>query len=665
MVSTTSLHDMVNGNVDGVNTIGVKDIGSLPMTYSEPDIVKSTYYLPGVSRLNYGSTGYSVRGSSVGDNMVLFDNCRMYNISHRLADLSIFNPDIIQNMSLYKGGIPVQYEGGASVLDVTSRDGDMKHFHLKGGFSPVSLRLSVEFPVFKNKLSVLFSVRRSNLEWLKYFDTNIYENRFYDINSKLYYKINQNNHLSFAFYLGQDKEEYESDEDNHGQYWATSAGSLTWDHRFKSHLVMNSSIFYTEYGYDWDNVNYSIWKSYYDGAEAWIDGGIFDFGFKQHYIWDLNIKNKLIFGWNFSVHDFFTDDYLTTDSIGNSDGTDCYDFCLYVDHEKRINDNLNITYGLRWSSFFAGILEGGRDNDNLSTWTDYSYDLSDYLFFDPRVALSFRLSAKNLIKWSYNRSSKTIHQVSYLGSSSNTYFVYIPSSSSINPLIGNQISLGFYSNTKVSNFSYSIEAFYKNSKDNISYFSVSSASNTILSLNTSLNSSKGKSYGLELFARLAKGRWKGNISYTLSQSLRQSDEVNNGAWYSSNYDRPNNIALNMNYYFTTDFRLNLSWLYSTGMPSSVSYSDLKNGIISYDINHINSYRLPDYHRLDIGLVYENKSRLQRKFHSVWSVNLYNVYNRDNRYINEGVSQYSSDGYNNTTLFDDYGIMPSVSYSFRF
>ncbi len=258
-----------------------------------------------------------------------------------------------------------------------------------------------------------------------------------------------------------------------------------------------------------------------------------------------------------------------------------------------------------------------------------------------------------------------MHQISYLGSSNSTYFVWVPSTSDIKPIIGDQISLGYYRNKQISGFSYSAEAYIKNSKHNISYFTDSLTSETTLSLQTELVSSQGKSYGLELYAALNKKDFTGHISYTLSRSLRQADEINNGNWYSSNYDRPHNFALNLNYKLSSKFRLNVSWLYSTGMPSSVAYEGLEKDDIEFNINKINTYRLPDYHRLDFGLVYENKSKPLKRFQSSWSFNIYNVYNRNNNYLHEGLNQTSNASYNNTSLYTDYGIMPAISYRLTF
>ncbi len=233
----------------------------------------------------------------------------------------------------------------------------------------------------------------------------------------------------------------------------------------------------------------------------------------------------------------------------------------------------------------------------------------------------------------------------------------------IKPIITNQISMGFYQNSTLHDFTYSVEAYVKNSKNNWSYFSDTLTSYTSLDLETDFVSTHGKSYGIEFHVFMNKDKLKGSLAYTLSKSLRQSDDVNNGDWYNSNYDRPNNIALNLRYNISTKLYMSLNWLYSTGMPSSLSYSDLKSGNAGFDINNINQYRLPDYHRMDLGLVYDMNNK-EKKFQSSLSLNIYNVYNRDNKYINEGVSQ-STGGYNNTNMLSDYSVMPTLSYRFSF
>ncbi len=658
LVSTTSFQDTINENVNGVNIISVKDIGTLPLTYSEPDFVKSTYYLPGVSRLNYGSTGYSVRGSSGGENIVYLDNCPLYNISHRLADLSVFNPNAIQNVSLYKAGIPAEYGGGASVLNVTSRNGDENHFHLKGGVSLISTRLSVEGPISKGKLSYLISLRRSNMEWKQFYDDNIKKYRFFDVNSKLHYKINAKQQLNLSCFYAEDLTRYYYDSlvyKNPEQSWATLAWSLSWNYRCNPKLSVNTSVYLSVYNYD-----LYIYNNYNEISDNDIYGTIFDYGLSHKYSWLINKKNAVDIGCKFLIHDFFSGDDLAVSDTDEEEEMQLTEAIAFYDDKWKISNRLNVNYGLRFSCNYS------MHNSILGCDLYDFIDNRDYMEqeWEPRIALSYKKSKQDIIKMSFNQTYQNIHQVSYLGYYNNSYFICIPSSSINKPLISRQLSLGVYHNTQVSAFSFSAETYFRVSKNNISYFTDSLTSNTALSLQNQLVSSIGKTYGLELYGHMNKGKVSGNISYTLSRSIRQSEEVNNGEWYSSNYDRPHNLAININYYFAPKFRFVLSGLYSRGMPSSVSYENLKNDNLEYDNNHINKYRLPDYHRLDLGLVFENK-KYKHRFHSIWSLNLYNVYNRNNKYINEGVSQFSSSSYNNTTMFKDYGIMPAISYSFQF
>ncbi len=668
LVSTTNLQDTINDNVDGVSTIGVKDIPSLPMTYSEPDIVKSTYYLPGVSRLNQGNSGYSVRGSASSGNIILLDNCPLYNISHNLVDLSIFNPDVIQNMSLYKGGIPAEYGGGAaSVLNIISRNGDKRHFHLHGGISTVATRLSVEGPIIKNKLSCLISLRRGNIDWLKWFNSKLHKCDFYDINAKFHYRINDKQQLALTIYKGKDDAQYKSDSDNHYQNWANLSIVYNWNYIIHPKLTMNTSNFFSKYEVDWRN----DYTSY-----GMTHGQIKDIGFKQGYNWKMNSKNTLNFGWNcilhiFDAYDTYTEgEYSTwTYTFVNNEGSYTYysynwyssdaanlETIAYADHNYKMNNKFNIHYGLRWDYYYD---ENFIDDE----YSDGSFGV-DRMYMNPRMALSYQLHSNNSLKASYNHITQNLHQASYLGESNSTYFIWIPSFSSLKPISSNQISLGYYHNTKASDLAFSTEIYYKYSKNNLSYFSDSVMNNKPLSMLNNLIISDEKSYGIELFLRVTKNKLKGNLSYTLSRSLRQANEINNGSWYSSNYDRPLHLALNMNYLLSSKFHLTLNWLYYSGMPTSISYEDLKNNNIEFNIDNVNNNRLPDYHRLDIGLAYEN-TKSQHRFHSTCSLNLYNVYDRDNMYINEGVNQYSSSSNNNTTMFQDYGIMPTISYNFKF
>ncbi len=662
LVSTTALKDTINENVDGVNTIRVGDIANLPLTFSEPDIVKSTYYLPGVSRLNYGSCGYSVRGASSGENLVLFDNFPLYNISHQAADLSIFNPDIIQDMSLYKGAISAKYGGtSSSLLKITSRNGDKYHFHLKGGISTVSTRLSVEGPIFKGKLSYLVSLRRSNLAWKQLFDKTIRRWNFCDITAKLHYKMNDKNQFTGSMYYGSDNKRFifrDLSNPYRQQKWITLGSSLTWTKNFNPKWEVNTSLFCSFYNYDLNIED----RPYFN-----IVGVIVDAGFTHEYKVHINQNNILEFGRKNVVRGFYTKDDLTlNDSLSEDNWEDSHvvlESGLFVNHQIKIRKRLGVNYGIRGTLYFGGeawdpVMVGTENQNNDGSWINLEAE------FEPRIALSYHFDDSN-IKLSYNRKIQNLHQVSYIGYNNTTYFIWVPATSYNAPLKSNQLSLGYYRNTRASEYSWSVEAYYRHSVNNLCYFSDTTISaNTMVTLSTEMISAEGKSFGLELYGKMTKENFNGSISYSLSKALRRADEVNMGDWYNSNYDRPHNLALNVNYKISSKFRLNLSWLYSTGMPSSIDNKDGDQDYQSFDKDKINNYRLADYHRLDLGLVYENKTS-QHRFHSTWSINVYNVYNRDNTYINEGISQYSDSYYNNLGVYNDYGIMPAISYNFRF
>ncbi|MCW3789237.1 TonB-dependent receptor [Plebeiibacterium sediminum] len=667
IVSTTTNPDSINNNVEGANTISLNDINSLPLTYSEPDIIKSSFYLPGILRINLGSTGFSVRGGSSGENMVLFDHCPMYNISHHLADVSIFNPDIIQDMSIYKSGIPAQFGGGSSsVLNITSKNGDKSKFHLNGGISTVATRLAAEGPIIKNKLSYLVSLRRSNMEWKRLNDRTIKSWNFSDFNTKLHYKINDQQQLALSLYYGRDYKKYnykkiydfykehnyarEYMNYNNREYsWYTFGSSLSWVNNFNQNWLVNTSFFFSAYNYNWDMEN----EDYY-----YIKGTNLDIGFNHDYQYQINNNQSLKFGCKTVLHEFNTNDTFTLKK-GIDDSSESFESIIYIDHHLKIDQNLGINYGLRGTFYFSqeASPEIDKINNNVLGITYYNHGS-----LEPRFAMSYRIK-HNHIKLSYNHMEQNMHQISYVGYYSSSFFIWAPSTSYNKPVISDQVSLGLFHNKQTSDFTYSVEAYYKKSQNNLSYFNNKSDENLTVNLWSSLVSSQGKSYGLEFYGRMNKEKVNASISYTLSRSLRQADNINMGEWYKSNYDRPHNLALNANYYINKNLHLNLSWLYSTGSPASLNYKSWPP--LVFDINHINQYRLDNYHRLDVGLVYENQKKKDRRFHSVWSVNVYNVYNRINESVNEGINQYSEGGYNNTNLYSDYGIMPAISYKFSF
>ncbi len=429
-VLDSALLDSSVVDVNGVTTIGVEDINKLPASYSDPDIIKSTYNIPGILRLNQGSCGYCVRGASSGENLILFDNVPMYNVSHRFVDLSIFNPDVIQSMSLYKGGIPTEYGGGnASVLNITSRNGDHNHFHLKGGVNPISSRLSLEGPVWPGKISFLFSARVSYDDWLKKFNEDISKCEFYDVNAKLHYKINDRNDMSYSLYLGKDVDDYKMDTTIQDQKWVTSASSFNLNNWLGDKLTMHTSLFFSEYDYKW-----------YNGDSINIHGYIDDLGGSQNYAWGINTRNKFDFGWNMKMH--FMDASCDENSSSISDYSytylfgwyDLYELYFYINKQRKVSENIDINYGVRISSLFNnGTNSYYTDSIEGTVYADYSYpDFSEKFHPNFFIALNYKLSPYKSFKISFNHSAQEMHQVSYLTNSINHYFIWVPSFYPIN-----------------------------------------------------------------------------------------------------------------------------------------------------------------------------------------------------------------------------------------
>jgi hypothetical protein len=654
VVSTTNTQDIILNNVDGESKIGVRDIRSIPVTFSERDIVKSTHFLPGITRISGGTSGYSVRGSPSSENLLIFDNATLYNISHTMADLSVFNPDIVQNMSLYKGGVPAKYGGrGSSVLDVAMRNGNKEHFATSGGVSLVSSRLAIEGPVIKNKLSYLLSYRRSNLGWLKFANETINKYYFFDLNVKMHYALNNRHKLAISSYLGKDVTIFSPREFYSIEQWHTQSGSLNWEFS-RQKLFLNSSVQLSKY-------HYQMYHSY-------VGAYIKDISAKQDLNWYFNANNKLDAGWLITYHAYHTYENRGINSWG-SEVANNIESNLYLSHRLKINNKLIASFGIRLVHYGKGIKNKWvSEPDSSKSISSLRERLSgtnnSWLSFEPRAAINYKYSENVIVKGSFNRLSQNLHQVSYVGAKNNQFFAWIPSTSNIKPLLTDQISIGLYGNNNSSKFSYSVEAFCKQSKNSLSYFS-DSTGNNILSMESPLLATIGKSYGMEFFARFTGSRIKANIAYTIMKSLGKSEHVNNGKWYKSNYHKPHNLAIYLNYELSKNWSISTNWLYNSGMPSSFSYNDLINNTIDFDIQSINQYKLPSYHRLDIGASYKNHKKQNNKFQTSWNFNIYNVYNRKNSYIAEGISQDSNSNINNASIFYDYGIMPSVSLDFSF
>ena len=593
---------------------------------------------------------------------------------------SVFNPDAIKDLKLYKGGIPARYGGRvSSVLDIYQKEGNNKTFHANGGIGIVSSRLLVEGPLKKDEGSFLFGGRSSYAHlFLPLFDLDNVA-YFYDLNTKFSYKLNKTNNIYLSGYFGRDVFRISDSFEN---TYGNTLVNFRWNHLFSNKLFSNLSLIYSDYyyGLNLDFVEFE-WKS-----------GIQNFNIKydfKHYISD---TFKLQYGLNSIYYKFNPgkiEPSTPTSGINSFKLTDKYAFenAIYVDAEHKLLDKLTMSYGLRFSSF----LRLGQDelniynndqpvifNEDFQVYQNArpidieTFKRSDIIEsfsnLEPRVALALQLTNESSIKASYNRMSQYLHLLSNT-SSPTPLDVWTPSGKYVKPQLLDQYAIGYFKN--FNDYSFELESFYKTIKNRIDYIDGADliANNAIEQV---ILNGKARAYGLELLLRKNEGRFKGWLAYTLSKSEQQtpgrtSDElgINNGEWYSTAYDKRHDISFTGSYQFSKKWKLNTNFLFQTGQPTSYPNGQyIFEGIIIPNFGNRNADRLPAYHRLDVSFQYTPKPSKNKGLQSYWVFGVYNLYDRKNA-ASITFDRNTTTGVNEATRLAIFGIVPSVSYNFKF
>lgn len=632
----------VKGSMTGVSKLNIADIKRIPPFLGEADVIKSLQLLPGVSSVGEGANGFNVRGGRVDQNLVMMNGGQMFNTSHLLGFFSAFNPDVTENVVLYKGNVPAQYGGRiSSVLDVQNRNGDFAKYNVKAGIGIASGRFAVDGPISKGKSSFIVGSRFSYSSWLlgmvKNADVKNSDASFYDFNAGLSQKIGDNTVASVSYYRSSDFFRFSQ---QFGYRYGTDLGVL----QVKSSLNKNvTSQFSASMGH--------YVSSYFDPSGG--DGINIANGIKY-----IQVKENLALT-PFEDHDLnagielsrYSSDPEKITPEGEESGVEPVtnqrdtgrEISLYVSDEFPVTERLSFTLGLR-QTFYQNIGAArvyqysdpnNRTEETITDSTFYSkgQTIKNYGGLEPRVSGRFSLSQSSSIKFGYNRMRQYINLISNttaptpidLWQVSNTY---------IPPQTGNNFSIGYFRNLKENKWETSIEVFYRQSKDLVEYkdFAVLLRNSH---LETELLRAVGRSYGAELFIRKVYGYWTGWLSYTYSRSFVKvpgdngQPTVNDGKWYPSNYDKPHNATLSMVRRFGKESSFSFNFIYISGRPTSaISTSYLSGTAVTPVFTQRNQERIPDYIRLDLSLTIGN---VFNKVKDDLTFALYNTLARKNAY----------------------------------
>jgi len=664
-----------------VNKLTSTTIKEIPVVLGESDIIKAITLLPGVTTAGEGASGFNVRGGAADQNLILLDEAIIYNSSHLFGFFSVFNPDAIKDLKLYKGGIPARYGGRvSSVLDIYQKEGNSKEFKLNGGIGIVSSRLLAEGPLKKDKGSFLFGGRSSYAHlFLPLFDLNNIA-YFYDLNTKLSYKINDRNNIYLSGYFGRD---VFSIEDSFENSYGNTVLNFRWNHLFSDKLFSNLSLIYSDYDYDL-KLNFVEFE--------WVSG-IRNFNLKYDFKHYLNDKLKLQYGLNSIYYKFNPGDIkptVETSGINPFKLTDKYAFenAIYFDAEHKISDKLALSYGLRLSTFHRlgqdelNVYENNEAVDFNEDFQIYekadpigteTFERSDVIAkfanIEPRLSIAYQLDSKSSVKASYNRMSQYLHLLSNTNSPT-PLDVWTPSGKFVKPQLLDQFAVGYFKDFNNSKYSLEIESFYKTIENRIDYIDGADliANNAIEQV---ILNGNARAYGAELLLRKNEGRFKGWLAYTLSKSEQQTKGrtpletgINNGEWYRAPFDKTHDVSITSSYDLNDRWKLNANFLFQTGQPATFPNGQYQyNGIVVPSYNSRNSDRLPAYNRLDISATYTPKINKIRDWQSYWVFGIYNIYNRRNAAsITFGQNEITRA--NEATRLSIFGIVPSITYNFK-
>ncbi|MDZ7821335.1 MAG: TonB-dependent receptor plug domain-containing protein [Candidatus Marinimicrobia bacterium] len=576
-----------------------------------------------------GSTGFNVRGGANDENLILLDEATVYSPSHLLGFVSVFNSNALNDVTVYKGGIPAYYGGRtSSVIDVQMNNGNNKEFAGNAGIGLISSRLTLEGPIIRDKMSFILSGRRSYADIiLKSLPLDLVPDNtqlyFYDLNAKVNYKVNDNNRFFLSGYFGSDVFGFK---DILGTRWGNRTGTFRWNHLFSDRLFSNLSLIYSNYEY-----------GFRLGEDAYMRSGIVNYSLKEDLSYFPNPDNTVRIGLQADRYRFNPGELVT--------GADSSDFRIileeryaaelaaYISNEQRITPLLSAEYGLRLSAFAQtgpGKIYDYDEDNRIVDSTSYAGGkvIESYINPEPRLSLNYRLTDRISVKASYNRMVQNLHILSN-STSGQVTDVWLPSTKYISPLIVNQVALGYFQNFDDNNIEASFEAYYK---DIVNVADFEDGTNIMLNekIEAQVLTGTGRSYGMEFYVKKKFGDLSGWISYTLSRTEQRIEGINAGEPYPAKYDRSHDLSVVVNYRFSERLSLSATWVYYTGnavtFPSGQYLIDEQ--VVPYYTER-NGYRMPDYHRLDLNLHLDN--RKGGRFASSWDFSLYNAYNRYNAY----------------------------------
>lgn len=663
-VNATKSNENVSSAQTGMVQLDVKTISKIPVFFGEKDVLKTVELVPGVVSAGDGNSGFYVRGGASDQNLILLDEATVYNAYHLLGFFSVFNSDALKDVTLYKSGMPVEYGGRlASVEDVRMNDGNDETYHVSGGIGLISSRLNFEGPIKKGKGSFLISGRRTYADLFLKLSTNsslrnssLY---FYDLNAKGNYTLGENDRIYLSGYFGKDALGIDN---LFGINWGNATATLRWNHIFGPKLFSNTSLIFSNYDY---NVSINV-----ANIDLGIQSTIRDWNLKEEFQYYPDSKNKIIFGFSSTYHTIIPGNIVSLDSnVKNTNIQSRYAWenAVFASDEYKVSDRLKFMAGIRLTSFSLlgpGTFYTYNSQGNIADSAKYSSGqfVKTYINPEPRFNATYMLNETSSVKASYDRNVQNMHLLSN-STSSNPTNLWIPSSNNVKPEIADQFSVGYYRNFLDNKYEFSVETYYKVMQNQIDY-----KDGAQLELNENVESEllfgRGKSYGAEFFLKRTYGKLTGWLGYTLSKTELQIAGINNDNWYPATQDITNAIDAVAIYELNERWTFSATFVYNTGYPVTFPSGKYEaDGNILYYYTSRNGYRMPAYDRMDVGATY--KCKKHKHYQADWSFSIYNVYDRWNAYTITFQQNPNNPQETQALLTSLFGIIPSVSYDFKF
>lgn len=652
----------------GAHEIPMAQIKHTPAILGEADLLKTIQLMPGVQAGMEGFSGMYVRGGGPDQNLVLLDGIPVYNADHMLGIFSVFTPEAVKNVTLFKSSFPARYGGRlSSIVDVRTNDGDMYRYHGALSVGTLTDKLHIEGPIWKGHTAFSLSVRGTHTAFLKNLivdkddnTTDKYNYYFYDINAKMNHKFNDRSRLFLGFYKGKDHFHYDSQynfnqnnsndknyyKDDSHLNWGNTIAFGRWNYVFNNRLFCKTTVSYNNYRMklhqdmeDTHMYNSQIQDQYSYSSE--FHSGIRDWSARMDFDYTPLPEHHIKFGAEYIYHTFRPE--ATTSKVQDISNGTIQEDTIYQ------NKNNGMLHGQELSIY-------GEDNFNLSNHLSINAGLrlslfhtqgKSYFSTQPRLSARYDFGKGFSAKASYSCMAQYVHMLSSTPFSMPTD-LWVPITKNIKPMYSNQYSLGGYYNG-ISGWEFSIEGYYKQMRNILEYQDGVSFFGSSTNWEEKVEVGKGRSLGLELMVQKTLGKTTGWLAYTLSKTDHRFENgtISQGEWFPYKYDRRHNISLCLNHKFNNRIDIGASWVFNTG--GCITVPERETVIVKPDgsieetgfISHRNNYRLPVSHRLNLGVNFNKKTK-----HGIrtWNISIYNVYNamNPNLVYSEQRNEYNND-----------------------